>query len=265
MKKLKILVVDDADFLREAMKKFLQDYNCEVITSSNGLEGIRDTVAHKPDIIFLDLMMPSFNGIDMLKAVRAIPEFKEIPVVIITAITKGKAIEEVHKIGVPYIIFKPLTKKTIVDTINKIFGVATISKPHDTSDAEKNAQKPKEAPDHEEEIRIRRHLFRLFVKSIDKRISEINSAIQARNEVVIKSILHDLKGAGSSIGYPRLTLLSTHAENNILVGKMDTFRWDEVVRNSKKILELLDHIKYLPDPDMENRAETFDENSSVND
>ncbi len=64
--KITILIVDDSDIVRHSLKNFFSDYNFEVITCTDGLEGIQKAAESKPAIIFLDLMMPNLDGVKIL-------------------------------------------------------------------------------------------------------------------------------------------------------------------------------------------------------
>jgi len=80
----KILIVeDDAILLEMYSDKFIKE-GFGVITAENGKVGLEKVLNEKPDIILLDLMMPVMNGILMLRRLREFPQFKKLPVIILT-------------------------------------------------------------------------------------------------------------------------------------------------------------------------------------
>ena len=90
--KFTILIVDDSDITRNSLKSFFEDYNLEVITCSDGLEGIQKTIEIKPNLIFLDLLMPNLNGVKMLQVMKVIKDIKQIPVIVISGNIQSRTI-----------------------------------------------------------------------------------------------------------------------------------------------------------------------------
>ena len=86
-KKLSVLIVDDSDITRNSLRSFFEDYKLEVITCNDGLEGIQKALEYKPNLIFLDLLMPNLNGLKMLQVMKVIKDIKGIPVIVISGNT----------------------------------------------------------------------------------------------------------------------------------------------------------------------------------
>lgn len=82
---LKILVIDDDPTARYVLKNLLADTMHTVIGASDGDEGLRRAYEEKPDIIFLDLVMPGMNGFEALTRLKAEPATSHIPVIIVTS------------------------------------------------------------------------------------------------------------------------------------------------------------------------------------
>ena len=82
---LKILVVDDEPDLVSTVVYRLKFADCQVITASNGQEGLEQAASEKPDLILLDTNMPVMNGHQMLERLRANEGIKNIPVIMVTA------------------------------------------------------------------------------------------------------------------------------------------------------------------------------------
>lgn len=82
--KKKVLLVEDDESVRQLVRVTLEMNDYEVVEAKDGLEGLLLLEMHKPDAVVLDLMMPDVGGERMLAQLRATPETKRTPVVIIT-------------------------------------------------------------------------------------------------------------------------------------------------------------------------------------
>ena len=113
-KKNKVLIVDDSDVILHTLKDFFEDYNFEVITCSDGLEGIQKAAEEKPDLIILDLMMPNIDGIKMLQVKNVLEDIQNIPVLVISANTAKRNVMAALEAGAHRVISKPLDQQLII-------------------------------------------------------------------------------------------------------------------------------------------------------
>lgn len=80
-----ILLVDDEPAISSVYAEYLQRIeNFKVDTAEDGNEALLKIAQSKPDIVILDLTLPELSGIDVLGIVKADPEFKKIPIIILT-------------------------------------------------------------------------------------------------------------------------------------------------------------------------------------
>lgn len=79
-----VLIIEDEEHQREALRAGFEREHCFVVTAANGKEGLEKVKEVKPNIILLDLMMPVLDGFAFLEALKGDEEFKHIPVVILT-------------------------------------------------------------------------------------------------------------------------------------------------------------------------------------
>jgi len=82
VRQFRILVVDDEERVLNFLRSKLTASGYEVLTASNGLEGLEQTQAQEPDLIVLDLAMPKMDGFEALKELRS---FSAVPVIILSA------------------------------------------------------------------------------------------------------------------------------------------------------------------------------------
>jgi two-component system OmpR family response regulator len=113
----RILVVDDEPDLVSTVEYRLRFANCDVITASNGQEGLEKATAQKPDLILLDTNMPVMNGHEMLERLRADPDLKTIPVIMLTARCEAQDIAAASSLGVSDYVTKPFDFTQLMDRI----------------------------------------------------------------------------------------------------------------------------------------------------
>jgi len=103
----KILIIDDEEDLVSTVQYRLKFSNCTVVTACNGQEGLEKAAAERPDLILLDTSMPVMNGHEVLKQLRANPELKHIPVIMLTAISSPQDIAAASSYGITDYVTKP--------------------------------------------------------------------------------------------------------------------------------------------------------------
>lgn len=117
----RVLLVEDDDSVRQLVKITLEMNDYEVVEAKDGLEGLLLLDMHHPDAVVLDLMMPDVGGERMLAQLRATPETKRTPVVIIT----GKpevAPEVVGLVGRENFFPKPFDPDAVIARIKAMVG-----------------------------------------------------------------------------------------------------------------------------------------------
>lgn len=119
---MKILVVDDFSTMRRIIKNLLRDLGfTNVHEADDGTTALPMLKSGHFDFLVSDWNMPGMTGIDLLKAVRADPELKTLPVLMVTAESKREQIIEAAQAGVNGYVVKPFTAVTLKEKIEKIF------------------------------------------------------------------------------------------------------------------------------------------------
>ena len=119
----KILVVDDEDLTTELAKTFLEKHGFKVIIATDGEEGLNMAESETPDLILLDVMLPSMDGFAVCKKLKENDKFKETPVLMFTAKGLSSDIEKGEACGADEYIVKPFSGKALVATIRKHLGM----------------------------------------------------------------------------------------------------------------------------------------------
>lgn len=103
-KNIKILLVDDEVDFRSLMEFWFKSKGYTVLTASDGPEGIEMIKKDPPDIVFLDLRMPTMTGMDVLKNVRKFN--KTLPVIIISAYVNDPDAKDITSYGISGVFYK---------------------------------------------------------------------------------------------------------------------------------------------------------------
>lgn len=118
----KVLIVDDAMFVRYTLKDMLERNGFQVVgEAENGEIGIRKYLECKPDIVTMDITMPEMDGITALKAI--IKENPKAKIVMVSAMGQESFVKEAVLNGARYFIAKPFEEDRVVETLKKIAAI----------------------------------------------------------------------------------------------------------------------------------------------
>jgi DNA-binding response OmpR family regulator len=117
----KILIADDNQNIRDALTYLLEDEGYELLLAKDGAETLRKVRDLRPDILFLDIMMPEINGYDVCRSIKADPLLKDTYVIMLTA--KGQVAEQERgkEVGANEYIVKPFSPMEILAKVKSIF------------------------------------------------------------------------------------------------------------------------------------------------
>jgi len=118
-----ILVVDDEELTTQLAQTFLEKYGFRVIIASDGEAGLELAYAENPDLILLDVMLPSMDGFAVCKKLKENENFKNTPILMFTAKGLSSDIAEGKAVGADEYIVKPFSGKALVATIRKHLGI----------------------------------------------------------------------------------------------------------------------------------------------
>jgi DNA-binding response OmpR family regulator len=112
-----IMVVDDDPDTRSILVRHIRREGFSVLEATSGLECLRLTKQHPPDVILLDVMMPEMDGFAVCNALRADSGTAEIPIIMLTARDDIEARAEGMKLGVSDFIAKPVVRQELAERI----------------------------------------------------------------------------------------------------------------------------------------------------
>jgi len=119
----RVLVIDDKWENRSVLAKLLQHKGFTIFEASNGQEGIEMAKSHRPDIIFMDLVMPVMDGFAAIKALRKIPEFIDTIIIALSASVFDHSRHESLKAGCNEFISKPVREPELILALETHGGI----------------------------------------------------------------------------------------------------------------------------------------------
>lgn len=113
-RRLKVLVVEDNDFVRFMIKKYLTEYGVpEIMEAANGMEGV-NMLFGAPDIVICDINMEPLNGFEFLQHVRALgTENSKVPIIFLTSNASSDFVQKAIDLTVDAYILKPVTTENL--------------------------------------------------------------------------------------------------------------------------------------------------------
>ena len=132
MAKAKILIADDDQDIRESVQAILESRQYEVVTAADRIEGMDKIESEKPDLIILDVMMTSWqDGFEMARELKKNPQYKEIPILMMTGVKEKTGINFKSTAGDPTwcpvegFLDKPVEPDTLIAEVEKLLSEKT--------------------------------------------------------------------------------------------------------------------------------------------
>ncbi|MGM0563039.1 MAG: twitching motility response regulator PilG [Pseudomonadota bacterium] len=116
---LKVMVIDDSKTIRRTAETLLTKAGCDVVTATDGFEALSKITEHKPDIIFVDIMMPRLDGYQTCALIKNNSIFKQTPVIMLSS--KDSIFDRARGriVGSEQYLTKPFTKDDLLGAIRQ--------------------------------------------------------------------------------------------------------------------------------------------------
>lgn len=121
-KHFKLLVVDDEASVLTMVRLLLRGTDFDIIGASSGEEALTLAQAHDIDMVLLDIMMPDMSGVTVCGHLRANPQLRRIPIVMLTALDDYATRREATQAGATDLITKPVTREELVAKLNGVLA-----------------------------------------------------------------------------------------------------------------------------------------------
>jgi len=116
----RILVVDDSTTMRQMVSFTLADAGHEVTEAGDGAQALAEAKGRKFDLVITDVNMPGMNGLDLVKSLRAIDEFKFTPILVLTTESGADVKAKGREVGATGWIVKPFSPEVLITTLRKV-------------------------------------------------------------------------------------------------------------------------------------------------
>ena len=119
---VKVMVIDDSKTIRRSAETLLKKAGCEVVTAIDGFEALAKITEHKPDIIFVDIMMPRLDGYQTCALIKNNQTFKSTPVIMLSS--KDSIFDRARGriVGSDKYLTKPFSKEDLINAITAHVG-----------------------------------------------------------------------------------------------------------------------------------------------
>lgn len=116
----RILSVDDSSSLRQMVGLVLRGSGYEVVEAFDGVDALSKIKGRQVDLILTDINMPQMDGIELTRHLRAIPEYRFVPVVLLTTESHPEKKQEGRAAGATAWIVKPFTPDQLLAVVKKV-------------------------------------------------------------------------------------------------------------------------------------------------
>lgn len=119
---VKILVVDDLDYITELISKILTDAGYNVLTASSGSEAMELFLNHSPDLITIDQRLPDMTGLELAKNIRSEKRGENAKLIFITGSYEKEEIKSVLNLGPNNFLSKPFRKANLLNAVANVLN-----------------------------------------------------------------------------------------------------------------------------------------------
>lgn len=117
-----ILAVDDARTMRELIRTILESEGHTVLTADDGTTGEALAKEHSADLVITDIHMDEMDGIDLVSRLRSMPDYKTVPILLLTTEQSDAMKAEGRAAGATGWLTKPFNPPRLISAVNKLLG-----------------------------------------------------------------------------------------------------------------------------------------------
>jgi len=214
----KILIVEDDQIVANIYRNKFSTEGFQVEVARDGHKGLELAQAFCPDLMILDLMLPGLSGIDLMKQVRALPEFKEVPIIVFSSTYLANMVQEAWKAGATKCLSKVnCTPRQLVEIARNTLKARAGSK----AAAPANSAAPSVAED--KELALQTYARNSFIEELPAKLASLRTTlalpVKAESaEARLKQIrelcqtIHSLTGPAGIAGFARIASMSDALE-----------------------------------------------------
>ena len=117
-----VLAVDDSASMRQMVSFTLQTAGFDVIEAVDGVDALEKAKNKEVDVVVSDVNMPNMDGITLIAELRALPQYKFTPMLMLTTESGGEKKSQGKAAGATGWIIKPFNPEQLIKTVNKVLG-----------------------------------------------------------------------------------------------------------------------------------------------
>ncbi len=227
----RVLIAEDTPELQKLERRMVESYGAEVDFADHGEEAVERAVAHRYDLILMDMQMPVMDGVEATRALRSMGI--ATPIVALTANVMHAQRNAFFEAGCDGFLSKPIDRVELKMVLTRFLPAA----PQDSMDENERDNSTQEYADTTASELLDDDLMMLFVEQMTVKRDDLMAAFAEGRWSDISKIAHTIKGSGASFGYPELTRMGKRLQELIGSGEMEAAS-AQVEQVSKVLLDL---------------------------
>jgi DNA-binding response OmpR family regulator len=120
----KVLVIDDDPVIVELLRVNFEIEGFEVVSAGDGREGYERARSERPDLVLSDIMMPRFDGLQLLSMLKRDPATRSLPVILLSAKAQNAEVQQGLELGADDYVTKPFDPLELIDRVNAVLAKA---------------------------------------------------------------------------------------------------------------------------------------------
>ncbi len=230
---MKVLVVDDNPLTAMVIAGALKSHNFDAVVAYSGIDALEFLAQHpEVQLIVVDVMMPEMTGYELVGKLREEPYWKDVPVVVCTALANVETVDRIASLGCRHYVLKPVTEEQLLLKVRQALETGTPILEHEDRTLEKVGM---DAATYERTVVA-------FATMLDSRIQELGDLLGSYKSGGISLEITDVKEGAVLLGAKRLSKLLAHFPRVGEPGKTSPAKsdWMVLLREMKALRQTLE-------------------------
>ncbi len=219
----RILVIDDETAIRKRIKRLLNKAGHEVFEAADGQQGLARLREYHPELILVDFVMPKMNGFQFCGAVRALPDYRQLPIVLLSARAEKVGENFIKRFELYDAISKPFENDALLALVQKVLSEGARSQRSSSTTLVKEAfSRIEEIEPHAAIPAAAEQIVQMIVKELPK--------LAPQKEKIVSGLSESLSRGGLANARQLLVLLESGECGPTLSGDLNVMRVPDVMQ-----------------------------------